>query len=154
MTAETQRLKALIDLVAEENIAELQLVEGGTEFHVVLREGVHGTPSSGATQVAASPIASPADAGATPRPATASSQRHTVSAPMPGTFYRAAGAGGNPLVELGVQVQPGTPLGIVEAMKMLNEITSDRAGKVVKILVEDGRPVEQGQALFEIEPGA
>lgn len=151
MTAETERLKALIDLVAQENIAELQLVEAGIEYHVVLRDPAPAHQPAGAHPGAAEP---PRELIASSGAPAAAPGLHTVTAPMPGMFYRAAGAGGKPLVELGARVEVGIPLGIVEAMKILNEVAADRAGTVVRIAMEDGQTVEQGQALFLIEPGA
>jgi biotin carboxyl carrier protein len=76
----------------------------------------------------------------------------TVTAPLVGTFYRAPNPGAEPFVAVGQRVEPGQVVGIVEAMKVMNEITSDVAGRVVRILVEDGQPVEFGQPLIEIAP--
>jgi len=147
------RLKALIDLVAEEQIAELQIVDAGVEFHIVLRDG-----HDNASRLVHSPFPRSEDAPAAVAALTTQDQhaggQHVVVAPMPGTFFRAAGAGGKPLVEPGAEVQPGTPVCIVEAMKILNEVAADRAGKVLQVLAEDGQAVEQGQGLFVIGTGA
>ncbi|MEU7586634.1 acetyl-CoA carboxylase biotin carboxyl carrier protein [Micromonospora sp. NPDC049230] len=80
-------------------------------------------------------------------PATAA-----VRAPLVGTFYRAAEPGAKPFVAVGDLVRPGQPVAIVEAMKLMNEVTADRAGRVVAILVEDGHPVEYDQPLVELDP--
>lgn len=147
------RVKALIDLVAEEQIAELQIVDAGVEFHIVLRDLQGNKP-----QRVDSPLPRSVDAPAIEAaPATQdhhASGQHVVVAPMPGTFFRAAGADGKPLVDVGAEVQPGMPVCIVEAMKILNEVAADRAGKVLQILAEDGQVVEQGQGLFVIGAGA
>ncbi|MEU7803530.1 acetyl-CoA carboxylase biotin carboxyl carrier protein [Micromonospora arborensis] len=78
--------------------------------------------------------------------------RAAVRAPIVGTFYRAAEPGAKPFVAVGDLVRPGQPVAIVEAMKLMNEVTADRAGRVVAILVEDGHPVEYDQPLVELDP--
>jgi acetyl-CoA carboxylase biotin carboxyl carrier protein len=74
-----------------------------------------------------------------------------VTAPMVGTFYAAPAPGAKPFVEIGSEVKPGDVLCIIEAMKMMNQIESDKAGRVVSVLVKNGDPVEFGQSLFVIE---
>lgn len=78
--------------------------------------------------------------------------RAAVRAPIVGTFYRASEPGARPFVAVGDLVRPGQPVAIVEAMKLMNEVTADRAGRVVAILVEDGHPVEYDQPLVELDP--
>ncbi|MEU1589769.1 acetyl-CoA carboxylase biotin carboxyl carrier protein [Micromonospora sp. NPDC005710] len=78
--------------------------------------------------------------------------RATVRAPIVGTFYRAPEPGAGPFVAVGDLVRPGQPVAIVEAMKLMNEVTADRAGRVAAILVEDGQPVEYDQPLVELDP--
>ncbi|MGC4869087.1 acetyl-CoA carboxylase biotin carboxyl carrier protein [Micromonospora sp. DT53] len=78
--------------------------------------------------------------------------RAAVRAPIVGTFYRAPEPGARPFVAVGDLVRPGQPVAIVEAMKLMNEVTADRAGRVVAILVEDGQPVEYDQPLVELDP--
>jgi acetyl-CoA carboxylase biotin carboxyl carrier protein len=90
-----------------------------------------------------------AAAAAEPPPAASG---HLVKSPMVGTFYRASSPGGKPFVDVGSEVKEGETLCIIEAMKILNEIESDKAGVVRKILVDNGTAVEYGQPLFEIEP--
>ena len=82
--------------------------------------------------------------------AQAESEGHVVKSPMVGTFYRSASPGAKPFVEIGDEVQVGDPLCIIEAMKLMNEIETDRAGVVKAILIENGQPVEYGQALVVI----
>jgi acetyl-CoA carboxylase biotin carboxyl carrier protein len=99
--------------------------------------------------------ASPAH-GAAPRDAAADSARaedlHIVKSPIVGTFYVAAGPDADPFVSVGSKVETGQVLCIIEAMKLMNEIESDAAGEVVRIFVENGHPVEYGEALFGIRP--
>ncbi|MET7950530.1 acetyl-CoA carboxylase biotin carboxyl carrier protein [Micromonospora sp. NPDC005324] len=78
--------------------------------------------------------------------------RVAVRAPIVGTFYRAPEPGARPFVAVGDLVRPGQPVAIVEAMKLMNEVTADRAGRVAAILVEDGQPVEYDQPLVELDP--
>ena len=78
--------------------------------------------------------------------------RAVVRAPIVGTFYRAPEPGARPFVAVGDLVRPGQPVAIVEAMKLMNEVIADRAGRVAAILVEDGQPVEYDQPLVELDP--
>jgi acetyl-CoA carboxylase biotin carboxyl carrier protein len=103
-------------------------------------------PLSQAQAPTAAPVSAPDDAPASP----AVPDGHMVKAPMVGTFYRAPNPGSPPFVELGQAVKEGEPLCIIEAMKLLNEIESDKTGVVKAILVESGAPVEFGQPLFLI----
>lgn len=144
MSFDAARLMALIDLISEERIEELQIVESGVEYHVVLH--------AGEVAPAGVPVRSQASASA-PAPAAAVASNRLLAAPMSGTFYRAAGTGATPLVEVGARVEAGTPVCIVEAMKIMNEVAADRPGRIVRILAQEGQPVEQDQPLFEIEAG-
>jgi acetyl-CoA carboxylase biotin carboxyl carrier protein len=92
---------------------------------------------------------SAAPAAAPPAPADA--HLHEVKSPIVGTFYRAPAPDAAPFVQVGATVEPGTVLCIVEAMKLMNEIECDMAGRIAKILVENGQPVEYDQTLFLVE---
>jgi acetyl-CoA carboxylase biotin carboxyl carrier protein len=98
------------------------------------------------------PVAAPPPVAAATLPVgePAKPDGHTVTSPMVGTFYEAATPGAKPFVQMGQEVNVGDTLCIVEAMKMLNQIEADKAGKVSARLVENGQPVEFGQALFVI----
>ncbi|MBM0239936.1 acetyl-CoA carboxylase biotin carboxyl carrier protein [Micromonospora sp. ATA32] len=89
-----------------------------------------------------------------PEPAPTPEQNDlvTVRSPMVGTFYRAPEPGAAPFVAVGDLVRPGQVVGIVEAMKLMNEVTADRAGRVAEVLVDDGKPVEYDQPLVRLEP--
>ena len=80
-----------------------------------------------------------------------STNEHVVAAPMVGTFYASASPGAKPFVEIGSEVKEGQVLCIIEAMKMMNQIESDKAGKITAIMATNGDPVEFGQPLFVIE---
>ena len=105
-----------------------------------------------AQALAAAPVASaPAPAPAPAPAAPPEPEGHTVKSPMVGTFYRSASPGAKPFVDVGDSVQAGDALCIIEAMKLMNEIESDKAGVVKQILVENGQPVEFGQPLVVLE---
>jgi len=106
-----------------------------------------------APAAASAPAAAPAASPPVPTPAAPppSKADHTVTAPMVGTFYAAASPGAKPFVEIGSEVNVGDTLCIIEAMKMMNQIESDKAGRVTAVLVKNGDPVEFGQPLFIIE---
>ena len=105
-------------------------------------------PMAPAAMPAAAPASVP-EAAAAPA-VEAVPEGHAVTSPMVGTYYEAASPGARPFVEVGQQVSPGDTLCIIEAMKMLNQIEADKAGKVTAKLVENGQPVEFGQSLFVI----
>ena len=157
-----RKLKTLIDLVAESGISELEITEGEGKVRIVkgptpMPQGYMQAPMqmqpmpmqpmpmqqapAPAPVAAAAPVAEPppADTG------------HVVKSPMVGTFYRSANPNSPPFAEVGTQVKEGQTLCIVEAMKLMNEIESDKAGTVKAVLVENGQPVEYGQPLFVIE---
>lgn len=148
-----RKLKTLIDLVSESNVSELEITEAEGKVRIV-KASTAAAPQVTAVQanVAPAPIASVvaapvADAAAAP----AADTGHITKSPMVGTFYRAASPGAKSFVELGDTVAEGQTLCIIEAMKILNEIEADKAGKVRKILAENGQAVEYGQPLFIID---
>lgn len=143
-----RKLKTLIDLVAESGIAELEITEGDGKVRIV--KSVPPPPPQQVVYAPEPPAAAPAPAPAAAPAAPAAPQGHVVKAPMVGTFYRAPNPGASPFVEVGQSVKDGEPLCIIEAMKLLNEIETDKAGVVKEILVENGEPVEYGQPLFII----
>ncbi len=152
-----RKLKTLIDLVSESNISELEITEADGKVRIVKSDGTVMVPMAQAIPMAAAPAAAPAaaataaPAAAAAAPAPAVETGHVVKSPMVGTFYRASGPNAKPFVELGQQVKEGQAICIIEAMKIMNEIETDKAGTVTKILVENGQPVEFGQPLFIVE---
>jgi acetyl-CoA carboxylase biotin carboxyl carrier protein len=154
-----RKLKTLIDLVAESDIAELEVTEGESKVRIVKSSSVPQGPvvmmppqaithTVSAPTSAANPAAAPA--GAPVAAAPAEPQGHIVKSPMVGTFYRASAPGAAPFIDVGSSVKPGDTLCIIEAMKLLNEIDAEVSGVVKQILVENGQPVEFGQPLFVI----
>jgi acetyl-CoA carboxylase biotin carboxyl carrier protein len=153
-----RKLKTLIDLVAESDIAELEVTEGESKVRIVKsgaapqNQMVMMHPQSApqfASQFGAPP-ATPAVAAVANGEPAAEISGHIVKSPMVGTFYRSSAPGSPPFVEIGSNVKEGDTLCIIEAMKLLNEIDSDVVGVIKQILVENGQPVEFGQPLFVI----
>lgn len=151
-----RKLKTLIDLVAESDIAELEVTEGESKVRIVKSSAIPQNqmvmlPQQGVQQYAAPAVqAAPSQAAAPAAPAAAAETGHVVKSPMVGTFYRSSAPGAPAFVEVGQSIKSGDTLCIIEAMKLLNEIDADVAGTVTKILVENGQPVEFGQPLFVI----
>jgi acetyl-CoA carboxylase biotin carboxyl carrier protein len=154
-----RKLKTLIDLVSESGISELEVTEGEGKVRIVKNAPpiyVQSAPGyapqmSAPAQSVALPTeaAAPAPAAGAAAPAAAP-QGHVVTSPMVGTFYRAPSPGADPFVQVGDTVKEGQTICIIEAMKLLNEIESDKAGVVKEILVENGQAVEYGQPLYLI----
>jgi len=155
-----RKLKTLIDLVSESGISELEVTEGEGKVRIVknappvyVQQTGGYAPQIGApAQTVALPTdaAAPAAATGAATPAAAAPQGHVVTSPMVGTFYRAPSPGADPFAQVGDTVKEGQTLCIIEAMKLLNEIESDKAGVIKEILVENGQAVEYGQPLFVI----
>ena len=150
-----RKLKTLIDLVAESDIAELEVTEGESKVRIVKSSAmpqnqvVMMQPQGMPQQYQQAPAAGvPAAAPIAAAPAEPTG--YVVKSPMVGTFYRSSAPGTPAFVEVGSTVKEGDTLCIIEAMKLLNEIDSDKAGVVTQILVENGQPVEFGQPLFVI----
>ena len=142
----------MIDLVSESNISELEITEAEGKVRIV-KAGGAAAPAHAAAS-APPPAAAPAPAVALAAPAAeapAEPEGKVIKSPMVGTFYRAASPGAKAFVELGDEVKEGMPVCIIEAMKIMNEIESDCAGKLKRILCENGQAVEFGQPLFIVE---
>ncbi len=146
-----RKIKKLIELLEESGLAELEISEGEESVRIArFTQGVNvvapGAPPAMQAQTAH------AQAGAPPAPVPAAQRdENLVTAPMVGTFYASAAPGAKAFVEIGQEVRVGQVLCIIEAMKMMNQIESERAGKIVAVLAKTGEPVEFGQPLFAIE---
>jgi acetyl-CoA carboxylase biotin carboxyl carrier protein len=148
-----RKLKTLIELVETSGIAELEIQEGEERVRITraTAAAAQSVTVQTAQHAAAPPPATlPAAAAAAETP-PAEPEGHHVKSPMVGTFYRSATPGSKPFVEIGDTVEEGATLCIIEAMKLMNEIESDKSGVVKAILTENGQPVEFGQPLFLIE---
>ncbi|HHQ4578998.1 acetyl-CoA carboxylase biotin carboxyl carrier protein [Aeromonas hydrophila] len=149
-----RKIKKLIELVEESGIAELEISEGEESVRISRNFSgqVTAAPQMIMPQVAA-PVAAPvaaAPAAAAPA-ADAIPSGHLMRSPMVGSFYRSSSPEAKPFVEVGQHVNVGDTLCIVEAMKMMNQIESDKAGVIKAILVENGQAVEFDEPLFIIE---
>ncbi|WP_277187003.1 acetyl-CoA carboxylase biotin carboxyl carrier protein [Caballeronia sp. BR00000012568055] len=156
-----RKLKTLIDLVSESGISELEVTEGEGKVRIVKnaapvymsapQQFAPQMPMQGGQSFAPAAEGAAPAAGAAASSATAAAiQGHVVASPMVGSFYRAPSPGADPFVQVGDTVKEGQTLCIIEAMKLLNEIESDKAGVVKEILVDNGQAVEYGQPLFVI----
>jgi acetyl-CoA carboxylase biotin carboxyl carrier protein len=153
-----RKVKKLIELLEESGISELEISEGEESVRISRhpRMGMQPQISVMGPSVQPTPPAATAPAGLA-TPATAAGEHkprddeHTVTSPMVGTYYSASSPGAKPFVELGMEIKVGQVLCIIEAMKMMNQIESDKAGSVTAILAKNGEPVEFGQPLFIIE---
>jgi acetyl-CoA carboxylase biotin carboxyl carrier protein len=145
-----RKLKTLIELVENSGITELELTEG--EEHVrISRASAVAAPVQHVYSSAPQPAHAPQAAAVSAAPAEpAVPEGHVVKSPMVGSFYRASAPGAKAFVDIGQTVNAGDTLCIIEAMKLLNEIETDKGGVVKAILVENGQPVEFGQPLFII----
>lgn len=142
-----RKVKKLIDLVNENNIAELEIHEDKDSIRITLnrdqkKNEVIMLPSSENMRISSEKK---------PNEEKPILAKHTVNSPMVGTVYLSASPGAKPFVEVGQQVKSGDTVCLIEAMKMFNKIEADKSGVVVEKLVENGQPVEYGQPLFVIE---
>ncbi|MCX0423886.1 acetyl-CoA carboxylase biotin carboxyl carrier protein [Aeromonas veronii] len=148
-----RKIKKLIELVEESGIAELEISEG--EESVRISRNFAGQVTAAPQMImqqAAAPVAAPAATPVATAPAAdAAPSGHLMRSPMVGSFYRSSSPEAKPFVEVGQQVNVGDTLCIVEAMKMMNQIESDKAGVIKAILVENGQAVEFDEPLFIIE---
>jgi acetyl-CoA carboxylase biotin carboxyl carrier protein len=148
-----RKVKKLIELLEESGISELEISEGEESVRI----SRHPRVAMHAPMAMASPMMQAALPPAAATPATAAGEHkprnddYTVTSPMVGTYYSAASPGAKSFVEIGTEIKVGQILCIIEAMKMMNQIESDKAGRVTAILAKNGEPVEFGQPLFIIE---
>jgi acetyl-CoA carboxylase biotin carboxyl carrier protein len=149
-----RKIKKLIELLEESGLAELEISEGEESVRIArFTQGTVMTQAAPMSMPSAAPAPghAPAAAPAAATPASGVRDQNLVTAPMVGTFYASPAPGAKAFVEVGQEVRVGQVLCIIEAMKMMNQIESERAGKVVAVLAKNGEPVEFGQPLFAIE---
>lgn len=148
-----RKVKKLIELLEESDVAEIEIHEGEESVRISRSsQVVAAAPVMAAPAAAPAPVPTPPPAAAeAPAAAEEKVEGHAVKSPMVGTFYRAPSPGAKAFVEVGQSVNVGDTLCIIEAMKMLNQIESDKAGIVKSILVENGQPVEYDQPIVIIE---
>ncbi|HEY9720746.1 MAG TPA: acetyl-CoA carboxylase biotin carboxyl carrier protein [Oscillatoriaceae cyanobacterium] len=155
MTLGLDDIKALLAAVDASSVAELSLESG--EFKLVLKKAssqapvvVQAAPAIAPAAPAPAPVATPV--GMPEQVPTLPSKAITINAPMVGSFYRSPSPDAPPFVQVGDVVKPGQTVCIIEAMKLMNELEAEVSGRVARILVENGQPVEYGQPLIELEP--
>jgi acetyl-CoA carboxylase biotin carboxyl carrier protein len=155
-----RKLKTLIELVQESGIAELEVTEGEERVRITRTVNNPMPMMQYAAPMPMAPAMAMPPAGAAPTAAAAmlaaavaepEPAGHQVKSPMVGTFYRSASPGSKPFIEIGSTVSAGDTICIIEAMKLMNEIESDKSGVVKAILCENGQAVEYGQPLVLIE---
>jgi len=135
-----RKIKKLIDLMIESDLQAIEVKEGDQSISLTRPTPVYAT----------APVAAPTTSA--PAAPTVKTPRGAVeTSPMVGVFYSAQSPGEAPFVNVGQTVSAGETLGIIEAMKMFNQIESDKTGTIKQILIENGEPVEFGQSLFIIE---
>jgi acetyl-CoA carboxylase biotin carboxyl carrier protein len=153
-----RKVKKLIEMLEESGIAEIEIKEGEEAVRISrMPTGAHAThavyvpppmPAAATESHAAAPAVS---ASATAAAAVARANEHVITAPMVGTYYSAPAPGAKAFVQIGDEVKVGQTLCIIEAMKMMNQIECDKAGRIASILANNGDPVEYGQPLYVIE---
>jgi len=149
-----RKIKKLIELIEDSDIAEIEIIEGEESLRLSRASAVAPLIANGGAAQAAPAMAIPQAAPIAAATETTDEDKivgHTVNSPMVGTFYRSASPGAIPFSEIGQSVSAGDTICIIEAMKILNQIESDKSGKITQILVENGQPVEYNQPLFVIE---
>ena len=148
-----RKVKKLIELLEESGISELEISEGEESVRISRhpRAGMQVAAPQAAPMMYAAPAAAPAAAATSAAERAPRNDEHTVTSPMVGTYYASASPGAKPFVEIGSEIKVGQILCIIEAMKMMNQIESDKEGRVTAMLAKNGEPVEFGQPLFIIE---
>ena len=151
-----EEIKTIVKLMSEHDLTEFKIE--AEEYNLCIRRGGN-APAQIVTQVAPAAVpavaAMPAPAAAAQTPAAqaaaeAAAPGETIDSPLVGTFYRASSPEAQPFVKVGDKVTPDTVVGIIEAMKVMNEIKAEKSGVIKEIVVENGQPVEYGEALFVI----
>src|SRR3989338_11032969 len=150
-----RKVKKLIEMLEESSLAEIEIREGEEAIRTSRPSPggppvLHSPPAHGAPPPPPPPAAAPTASAPAAVPAVQATG-HAVASPMVGTFYRSSSPEAKPFVDVGSQVNVGDTLCIIEAIKMMNELESDKAGGVKAILKENGQPVEYGEALFIIQ---
>ena len=148
---EIDDIRKLIELMEEKGVAELEVKNRAGEVRLVRGEAAS-VPATVRPQPAAPPVLPLAETATTAQEQDGLDPSLTIVSPMVGTFYGAPNPDASPFVAVGGTVETGDVVCIIEAMKMMNEIEAEIRGRVRRVLVENGQPVEYGQALFLLEP--
>ena len=147
-----KEIKELLQIFDESGVAEMEVQRGENRLRLRRAPAVHELTAHSAPAAAHAHAPAPAPAAAAPK-ASGPDPTHTlIKSPIVGTYYDAPSPEAGPFVKVGDSVEPGQVLCIIESMKLMNEIEAEIAGTLVHKLVENGRPVEYGEALFAIRP--
>lgn len=146
-----RKVKKLIELIEESDVAEIEIHEGEESVRISRVSSAPPPMAMAAPQPQVAAAAAPPSAAAAAAEAKPELTGHPIRSPMVGTFYRAPTPTSKPFVEIGQHVSVGETLCIIEAMKILNQIESDKSGVITQVLVDNGQPVEYNEPLFIIE---
>ena len=152
---EEKHLLELLDYLASSSFVEFEMERGGFKLRLVRQpvQTAPATPAASQQALPAQPLPAGSLAAAPQAPGTAGEDSvEFITSPMVGTFYRAPNPNAEPFVDVGDVIEAGQVIGIVEAMKLMNEIEADRSGEIVEIAVANGQPVEYGETIFKIRP--
>ena len=148
-------IRKLVKLVDSSDVTDLEIEENGTRVKIAKKirglQNVTQPQILSPSQIVSQPSPAQKIEEETPKRDETKEKLHEIHSPIVGTFYRAPAPDADPYVQIGDVVSPGSVLCIVEAMKLMNEIESDVSGKIIKILVENGKPVEYNQPLFLVQ---
>jgi acetyl-CoA carboxylase biotin carboxyl carrier protein len=153
----TSEIRDLIEFIAQTGLNEVDIETSSLKIHVK-REPDQKVMNASAPMMAApaamapAQAASPAAASKADKPAAAGKATADIKSPMIGTFYRSSNPDSPPFVSVGDKITKGQTVGMIEAMKLFNEIESEVSGTIVKVMVENSSPVEYDQVLFVVEP--
>jgi acetyl-CoA carboxylase biotin carboxyl carrier protein len=145
-----RKIRKLIELIETSGVTEIEIHEGEDSVRLSRFQNATQVVTQVTPQVPTIPLQTSPQV-TSPEPTHKETKGHIIKSPMVGTFYKASSPTSKPFVEEGEMVSEGDILCVIEAMKILNQITADKAGIITKILVENGAPVEYGEPLFVIE---
>lgn len=148
----TEEVRELVALIKDTDIAEVLIERGDAKLHIKRALAQPAAPAAVPTYTTLLSAPVPGSAASETAPAIEQPSGVEVTAPMVGTFYSAASPKEPPYVRVGDEVKPGDVLGIIEAMKIMNEIECEIHGRVSRVLAQNAQPVEYGQPLLVIEP--
>jgi len=150
-------IKQLLDLMRENDLAEVELEQEGVKIRLRKQEGPRwSATAAGAAAPPPAPAPAPSSSAGTPAPPVVATSEDLdlaiVKSPIVGTFFRSSEPGAAPFTDVGQQVEKGQVLCIIEAMKLMNEINAECDGEVVQVYVENGQAVQYGERLFALKP--